>query len=218
MELPGITVSPRGEDDDFYSLVFDLSADSHGGKELAMNAMTNAQLWHHRLGYLNKRSLELMQRRDGNGVAFNGSIDHCDVCAVGKSHQLAHPKKAKHANIAAHFQLVYGHLMGPFKPAARGGYEHVSKITDQFAKWIAGYLLCTNVQVLASLELFVTSIGIPFGSRIVTWRADKSGEYTDEKGIVRRRASLSSSWLLTRYDKSALRNALDGHCARWSGA
>ena len=59
-----------------------------------MNAMTNAKLWHRRLGHLNKQSLKLMQRRDGNGVAFDGSIDHCDVCAVGKSHQLAHPKKA----------------------------------------------------------------------------------------------------------------------------
>ena len=103
LELSGIIVLLRAEYDDLYSLVFDLSADSHGGKELAMNAMTNAQLWHHRLGHLNKRSLELMQRLDGNGVAFDDSIDHCKVCAVGKRHQLAHPKKAKHADITAPF-------------------------------------------------------------------------------------------------------------------
>ena len=75
-----------------------------------------------------------MQRHDGNGVVFDGSIDHCDVCAVGKSQQLAHPKKATHPDITAPFQLVYGDLMGPFKTAARGGYEYVSKITDQFTK------------------------------------------------------------------------------------
>ena len=106
-----------------------------------MNAMTNAQLWHRRLGHLNKRSLELIQRRDGKGVAFDGTIDHCDVCAVGKSHQLAHPKKAKHADITAYFQLVCGDPMGPFKPAARGSYESLSKITDQFTKWTVVYLL-----------------------------------------------------------------------------
>ena len=98
-----------------------LSADSHGGEELAMNAMTNAQLWHRRLGHLNKRILELVQRRDGNRVVFDGSIDHFDVCAVRKSHQLAHPKKVTHAGITAPFQLVYGNLMGPFKPAVREG-------------------------------------------------------------------------------------------------
>ena len=78
-----------------------------------MNTMTNAQLWHRRLGHLNKRSLELIPRRDGNGVAFDDPIDLCDVCAVRKSHQLAHPKKAKHANILAPLQLVYGDRWTP---------------------------------------------------------------------------------------------------------
>ena len=123
LELSGITVPLRAEDDVLYSLVFDLSADSHGGKELAMNAMTKAKLWRRRLGHPNKRSLELMQRRDDNEVTSDGSSDYCDVCAVGKSHQLAHFKKARHADITAPFQLVYEDLMGPFGPAARGGYE-----------------------------------------------------------------------------------------------
>ena len=121
-----------------------------------------------------------MQRRDDNGIAFNVSIDHCNVCAVGKRHQLAHPKKVKDADIMAPFQLGYGDLMGPFEPAARGDYEYVSKITDQFTKWTAANLLCTKDQALASLQLFVTSIVILFGSRIVTWRADKGGEYAGE--------------------------------------
>ena len=169
LELSGTTALLRAKDYDLYSLVFDLKANSHGGKELAINAMTNAQLWHRRLGHLNKRSSELMQRHDGSGVTFDGSIGHCDVCAVGKSDQLAHPKKAKHANITAPFHLVYGDLMDPFKPAARGGYEYVKKITDQFTKWTAVYLLCTKDQALALLQLFVTSTVIPFGSRIITW-------------------------------------------------
>ena len=178
LELSGITVPLHAEDDDLYSLMFDLSAHSHGGKELTMNAMTNAQLWHRRPGHLNKRNLELMQWRDGNGVAFDGSIDHYDVCAVEKSHQLGDPQKAKHADITAPFQLVYGELMGPFKPVARGGHEYVNKLTDQFTQRNAVYLLCTKDQTLASLQLFVTSTVIPFGSRIVTWRADKGGKYT----------------------------------------
>ena len=53
---------------------------------------------------------------------------------MGKNHQPAPPKKTKHADIMAPFQLVCRDLMGPFKPAAREGYEYVSKITDQFTK------------------------------------------------------------------------------------
>ena len=60
LEISGITIPLRAEHDDLDSLVFDLSADSRGGKELAMHVMTNAQLWHRRLGHLSKKSLKLM--------------------------------------------------------------------------------------------------------------------------------------------------------------
>ena len=67
LELSGITVPPRAEGDNLYSLVFDLGTESYGGKKLEMNAITNVQLWHRRLGHLNKRSLEL------RGVTATGS-------------------------------------------------------------------------------------------------------------------------------------------------
>ena len=57
--------------------------------------------------------------------------------------------------------------MGPFKPTAHGGFKFVSKITDQFTKWTAVYLLCSKDQALASLQLFVTSTVIPLGKRII---------------------------------------------------
>ena len=57
LEVSDITVPLGAGDDGLFSLGIDLSVDSLGGKELAMNMMTNAQLWHHRLGHLNKRSL-----------------------------------------------------------------------------------------------------------------------------------------------------------------
>ena len=130
LEAGDITVPLRGENDELDSFKLDLSADGYAGKELAMNVMTNAQGWHRRLGHLNKRSLEPMNRKNGNGVAFDRSIADRDVCAVGKSHQLAYSKKANHAAINAPFPLVDGDLMGPLKPTAHGGYKFVSKITD----------------------------------------------------------------------------------------
>ena len=68
-----------------YSFHLNLSADGYAGKELAMNAVTNAQVWDRRLGHLYKRSLELTNRHNGNGVAFEGYAADCDVCAVGKA-------------------------------------------------------------------------------------------------------------------------------------
>ena len=129
LEAFGVTLTLRGEQDDLYSFVLDLSADAYGATKLAMNVMSNAQLWHRRLVHLNRRSLELVQRHDANGVTFDGTIADCDVCAVGKGQQLAHPKKPQHAGITRPFQLCYGDLMGPFTHEAYGGFKYVSKIT-----------------------------------------------------------------------------------------
>ena len=84
LEAFSVTLLPRGEQDDLYSFVLDLSADADGATELAMNAVSNAQLWHRRLGHLNGRSLELMQRYESNGITFDGTIADCDIYAVGK--------------------------------------------------------------------------------------------------------------------------------------
>ena len=100
-------------------------------------------------------------------MAKGSHLTACDVCAVGKSHQLAHPKKANHVAINAPFQLVYGDLMGPFTPTARGGYMFVSKIADQFTKRTAVYLLCSKDQALALLQPFSTSAVITLGGRII---------------------------------------------------
>ena len=85
-----------------------------------------------------------------------------------------------------------------------------------------GLLLCIKDRGLASLQLFVTSTVIPFGSRtslgsVPILRAVNTPAKISKR-IARKRASLSSWRLLTRHNKSVFRNALDGHCARWSGA
>ena len=95
-----------------------------------MNALANAEVWHRRLGHLHAQSLYILRKRDGTGIAFEGAVLDCDVCAVGEAQQVAHPKTANH-KFSRPVQLCYGNLMGPFTPVAIGGYKYVSKITDE---------------------------------------------------------------------------------------
>ena len=104
-----------------------------------MNAVTNAQVRHRRLGPLHAQSLDILRKRDGTGIKFERAILDCDVCAVGKVQQLAHPKTVNH-KVSRSFQLCYGDIMGPFTPVVIGGYKYVSKITDECTKWTTVYL------------------------------------------------------------------------------
>ena len=67
-----------------------------------------------------------------------------------------------------------------FHPEAYRGFQYVSKITDQFTKWTVVYLLAKKSLAFDSFHLFITSVVIPCGSRVIRWRADKGGEYTGE--------------------------------------
>ena len=117
-----------------------------------------------------------MNKNIGDGVAFDGSITDCDVCAMRKSYQLAHPKKSNHAAINAPCQLVYADLMGPFKPTSLSARSPTSSY-----KWTAVYLLCSKDQPFASLQLFVTSIVILLGKRVIRWLAGKRGEFVGDE-------------------------------------
>ena len=126
-----------------------------------------------------------MQRHDVNGITIDGTIADCDVCGVGKGQQLAHLKKAEHAGITRPFQRCYRNLMGSFTPKAYGGFKYASKITDQFTKWTAVYLVEYYLVeykdcAFDSFRMLVTSTVIPCGGRVLRWRPDKGGEYTSE--------------------------------------
>ena len=56
----------------------------------------------------------------------------------------------------------------------------MTKITDQFSRWTATYLLSSKDQTVASLQAHVPSMVTSFSSRIVRFCADKGGEYTGE--------------------------------------
>ena len=128
-----VVVPVRSESDNLDSFVLDWSADRYGAKELARNAVANPQMWHRRLGHLHTQSLDTPRKRDRTGIRFEGAVSNCDVSAVGKTPQLAHPKTSNH-KVNRPFQLRYRDLMGPFSPVAVGGYKYVSKIAGDYTK------------------------------------------------------------------------------------
>ena len=146
---------------------------------IALAAQASADIWHRRLGHMNPRSMELLRKTEGNGVEFTGAMSPCDICAMGKSQQKAHPKKTEH-DISGPMELVYTDLMGPIKPAAIGGFLYVSKFTDHFSRMKEIFLLKTKADAVDSLHLYNKTVSVPLGLRVQRLRTDKGGEYTGE--------------------------------------
>ena len=62
LEKVNVTVPLRSESDDLYLFVLDLSADGYSVKELATNAVANAQVRYRRLGHTHLRSLGILRK------------------------------------------------------------------------------------------------------------------------------------------------------------
>ena len=76
---------------DLYS--FDLELDTPG-LVLQVTRIHTANNRHRRVGHVNAKSLDLLNKADGNGMRFVEKVLDCDVCTIGESTQRAHPKKA----------------------------------------------------------------------------------------------------------------------------
>ncbi|CAM9870618.1 unnamed protein product, partial [Sphacelaria rigidula] len=126
--------------------------------------------------HLNSSSLSLLETIESSGVDFGGTVPDCDVRAVGKRNQLAHPKTANNKRQRT-FQLIMTDLMGPSMPEAVGGLKYVCKISNEYTRWTKIYLLETKDGALHEFLSFIQSMVILGRVRVERLRADKGAEY-----------------------------------------
>ena len=137
----------------------------------------SAALWHRRISHINTRSMNILRKEKGDGVEYTGDLPTCEVCALGKSAQQAHPKRASY-DVSRPFQLVTTDLMGPLSPPALGGFRYVSKFSDQLTKWNEVFVLKEKNSAVDTVQLYNQAVVIPSGLRLERLRADKGGENT----------------------------------------
>ena len=171
-----IHLKPPSPPNDLYSFSMDFAftVDAAG---VALRT-ESAALWHRRIGHINTRSMDILRKEKGNGVEYTGDLPTCDVCALGKSAQQAHPKRASY-DVSRPFQLVTTDLMGPLSLPALGGFRYVSKFSDQFTKWNEVFLLKEKNFTVDTVQLYNQAVAIPSGLCLERLRADKGGENTD---------------------------------------
>ncbi|CAM9927547.1 unnamed protein product, partial [Sphacelaria rigidula] len=190
LETNNLTVPLQELESDLYFFSLELS-NGNDASGLALQAVDAAMLWHRRMGHLNSNSLNLLKNVGSNGVDFGGAVLDCDICAVGRSHQLAHPKTANN-KVQRAFQLFITDLMGPIMPEVLGGFKYVCKIFDEYTRWTEIYLKKIKGGNLHAFQSYVQSMVIPGGVRVERLWEDEGGEfigkhqYTQQIGLSER--------------------------------
>lgn len=124
--------------------------------------------------------MELLRKRDGNGVEYTDSVSDCNIYALTKSRQLTHPKTSS-TTTSGPMDPVCTDLMGPFTPPAKGGYRFVTKYTDYHSRMKEVYLLRTKSEAAQSLYVYNMAVAVLLGRRFQRLRCDKGGEYIGQE-------------------------------------
>ena len=126
-------------------------------------------LWHKRLGHLNKTDVKRTVGCEGE------IIGTCETCAMGKQSSQPIPKKVENKAKEA-LELVYSDVLGPFEVASLNRSKYAVSFIDEYTKYAVVKYMSNKSQVLDKFKEYVAENGTPR-----TLRTDNGAEYTSNK-------------------------------------
>lgn len=116
-------------------------------------AMEDMDVWHRRLGHVNKRIIEEMKKEDlVIGIKEESKEKRqCEPCVAGKMCRKAHPKLTG-IRTSRIMELWHLDLIGPIKPSSRGGKKYILTIVDDYSRVIFLELLKEKGEVAEKLK------------------------------------------------------------------
>jgi len=99
-------------------------------------------LWHQRLGHVNKRCLsEMVKRQIVKGISIRpGDVNTpCEICIQGK--QTKAQFRETHCKSKNKLKIVHTDLCGPMRTTSKGGAKYFLSFIDDCTRWTEVYFL-----------------------------------------------------------------------------
>ncbi|CAB0015328.1 unnamed protein product [Nesidiocoris tenuis] len=143
---------------------------------------TPKNLWHLRLGHINRRGLQLMN--------LPYSEDKCDSCQKGKSTRQPF-KTVQHPQSSRVSELIHTDVWGPSNVESLTGERYYLSITDDYSHFSTLYPMKNKSEAESNLRAYIQEMEAS-GRRVSRIRMDNGGEYISKsfkefcksKGIV----------------------------------
>ncbi|CAN1185666.1 Retrovirus-related Pol polyprotein from transposon TNT 1-94, partial [Linum perenne] len=133
-------------------------------------------IWHGRLGHLNKTSLKLMRKMDLlPKLELQKSIPKCPVCVEAKF-----AKKPFHAvtkRVTDLLELIHSDLADFKEVESKGGKRYYVTFVDDFSRYTKVYLLRTKDEAEVKFLAYKAEVENQLDRKIKRLRSDRGGEY-----------------------------------------
>lgn len=154
---------------------------SNGIALAAVKGNDSMELWHRRLGHVNVKSLERMNKGAVNGMSFVGSGQRIDCVACCKGKQAREPFKHKGSRAKCLLERVHGDLAGKMECASFGGNRYALVLVDDFSRRTFTYLLRQKSETFGKFCAFKALVENETGLKIKTFRSDNGTEFCSNK-------------------------------------
>ena len=155
--------------------------------EYANIVEASADLWHRRMGHLNKNYMnQLVNKSLATGIGISlknvdsSQHDKCEPCILGKMRRSPVPKKSE-TKSTEKLQLLHTDLCGPVHVDSLGGSRYIFTVTDDFSRYKSVYFLKKKDEALSNFQHFVNQAENFTGNSVKSVRSDNGGEYVSKE-------------------------------------
>jgi len=138
-------------------------------------------LWHQRLGHVNKRSLsEMVKRQIVKGISIRpGDVNTpCEICIQGK--QTKTQFRETHCKSKNKLKIVHTDLCGPMRTTSKGGAKYFLSFIDDCTRWTEVFFLRQKSDALQFFQEYKSRVERFTGEKIKYLQSDNGREFCNE--------------------------------------
>lgn len=160
--------------------IYRLNTEQDSGYAIAASTNVSHNLWHQRLGHLNRKSMKLLRDKMATGVNFSDEVEvhHCVPCIEGKHSRL--PFRSVQPKLSTEkLKLVHMDLCGPMPVPSWSGKRYFFTLIDDHTRKVFVYFLKQKSEVRSIFEVFKSRVENETGHTIKAIRSDNGTEFVN---------------------------------------
>lgn len=149
---------------------------------LQIQSCTDPEVWHARLGHINKETMRMMISKElVVGVPkISHNTDACVSCLRGKQTRKPFPQETSY-RASEPLELVHADLCGPISPSTPAHKRYVFVLIDDHTRYMWNILLQEKSEAFEKFVRFKTLVEQETRSKLKTLRTDRGGEFTSHE-------------------------------------
>ncbi|GJU44629.1 retrotransposon protein, putative, ty1-copia subclass [Tanacetum coccineum] len=166
---------------DMHNLYPNISSNYNVSYKRAKHGLDSYYLSHCRLGHINKKLMDMLQRDGLLQPIHNESHKKCKSCISGKMARKTFPHQVERAKDL--LGLIYTDVCGPFRTVSREGANYFITFTDVFSLYDFVYLIKHKHEVFETFKVYQNEVENQLGKKIKAIRSGRGGEYPSHEFV-----------------------------------